>query len=89
MLNYIGEKYGIDLTNVPVQSPTSAGDYPGKLEYSTAAIKIDFDYKPFTKEYYRPIKPGEDTSNAPSEPITGEGDDIKGVFDSLTSGDGR
>ena len=88
MLNYIGEKYGIDLTNVPVQSPTSAGDYPGKPEYSTAAIKIDFDYKPFKKEGYRPIKIVEDTINAPSERITGD-DDIKDVFDSLTSGDGR
>ena len=85
MLNYIIRKYGADLSNAPA---TAQGNYEGEVVYSTAAIKIDFDYKPFTKEDYRPIKIVEDTINTPSERITGDYD-IKDVFDSLTSGNGR
>lgn len=86
MLNYIIRKYGADLSNAPA---TAQGNYEGEVVFFTTVPKFDSkNNKPFTKEDYRPIKIVEDTINAPSERITGD-DDIKDVFDSLTSGNGR
>lgn len=84
MLYYYKEKSAV----IPEPSSTSKTCYPGMLVYSTAAPKIDFDYKTFNKADYKPIEIVDDTINAPSERITGD-DDIKDVFDSLTSGNGR
>lgn len=85
MLNYIIKKYSANSQNAPA---TAQGNYEGEVVYSTAPETIKFDYKPFTKDDYRPVQIV-DEDNALGSRVTGSGGDINEVFDSLSSGSGR